>query len=47
MKSEKKIYATPKVEIVLTESDVITASGAINLPMIPASLSESGLFDLD
>lgn len=43
---KKGFYESPEVEIVLSDVDVVTASGPIELPVIPASVSDSDLFNL-
>lgn len=47
MQNGKKEYSAPTVLVVsLPSCDVITTSGAVELPVIPADSSDAGLFDL-
>ena len=39
-------YTPLELEIVSVTADIVTTSGAIELPVIPASINESGLYDL-
>ena len=46
MESKNK-YVSPELEIVTDDCDIITTSGAIELPIIPATVTNFDLFDLD